>query len=155
MAETVPEAVGPRGTEMAEECLAVRVRLLSRRLSRIYDGALRPLGLTVAQLNVLCVIEVIDCAPAGRVADLLAMEISTLSRNARIMESEGWITIERAERGNGRILRLTSAGRQKLRKARPAWDRAQTEARELLGDEGTQELKRLGDGVWDDQLKHL
>ena len=155
MAGTAPEAVGPRGTQMAEECLAVRVRLLSRRLSRIYDGALRPLGLTVAQLNVLCVIEVIDCAPAGRVADLLAMEISTLSRNARIMESEGWITIERAERGNGRILRLTSAGRQKLRKARPAWDRAQTEARELLGEEGTQELKRLGDGVWDDQLKHL
>jgi len=140
---------------MAEECLAVRVRLLSRRLSRIYDGALRPLGLTVAQLNVLCVIEVIDCAPAGRVADLLAMEISTLSRNARIMEGEGWITIERAERGNGRILRLTSAGRQKLRKARPAWDRAQTEAHELLGDEGAQELKRLGDGVWDDQLRHL
>ena len=155
MAETVPEAVGPRGTEMAEECLAVRVRLLSRRLSRIYDGALRPLGLTVAQMNVLCVIEVIDCAPAGRVADLLAMEISTLSRNARIMESEGWITIGRAERGNGRILRLTSAGRQKLRKARPAWDRAQTEARELLGDEGVRELKRLGDGVWDDQLRHL
>ena len=155
MAETAREAVGPRGTQMAEECLAVRVRLLSRRLSRIYDGALRPLGLTVAQLNVLSVIEVIDCAPAGRVADLLAMEISTLSRNARIMESEGWITIQRAERGNGRILRLTSAGRQKLRKARPAWDRAQTEAHELLGDEGTQELKRLGDGVWDDQLKHL
>ncbi len=155
MAETAREAVGPRGTQMAEECLAVRVRLLSRRLSRIYDGALRPLGLTVAQLNVLSVIEVIDCAPAGRVADLLAMEISTLSRNARIMESEGWITIQRAERGNGRILRLTSAGRQKLRKARPAWDRAQTEARELLGEEGTQELKRLGDGVWDDQLKHL
>ena len=155
MAETAREAVGPRGSQMAEECLAVRVRLLSRRLSRIYDGALRPLGLTVAQLNVLSVIEVIDCAPAGRVADLLAMEISTLSRNARIMESEGWITIQRAERGNGRILRLTSAGRQKLRKARPAWDRAQTEARELLGDEGTQELKRLGDGVWDDQLKHL
>ena len=155
MAETAREAVGPRGTQMAEECLAVRVRLLSRRLSRIYDGALRPLGLTVAQLNVLSVIEVIDCAPAGRVADLLAMEISTLSRNARIMESEGWITIQRAERGNGRVLRLTSAGRQKLRKARPAWDRAQTEARELLGDEGTQELKRLGDGVWDDQLKHL
>ena len=137
---------------MAEDCLAVRVRLLSRRLSRIYDGALRPLGLTVAQLNVLSVIEVVGSAPAGRVADLLAMEISTLSRNARIMESEGWITIERAERGNGRILRLTSAGRKKLRSARPAWDRAQGEARELLGDVGARELKRLGDGVWDDQL---
>jgi DNA-binding MarR family transcriptional regulator len=140
---------------MAEDCLAVRVRLLSRRLSRIYDSALRPLGLTVAQLNVLSVIDVVDSAPAGRVADLLAMEISTLSRNAHIMENEGWITIERAERGNGRILRLTPAGVLKLREARPAWDRAQTKARELLGDQGAQELKRLGDGVWDDQLSRV
>jgi DNA-binding MarR family transcriptional regulator len=146
-------ATGPRGTQMAEECLAVRVRLLSRRLSRIYDGALRPLGLTVAQLNVLSVIEVIESAPAGRVADLLAMEISTLSRNARIMEGEGWIAIDRAERGNGRILRLTSAGLQKLREAKPAWDAAQLQARELLGDDGAVELKRLADGVWDDQLR--
>src|SRR5271155_412570 len=140
---------------MAEDCLAVRVRLLSRRLSRIYDRALRPLGLTVAQLNVLSVLEVIDSAPAGRVADLLAMEISTLSRNAGIIEGEGWITIERAERGNGRILRLTSAGLHKLREARPAWEKAQTEARELLGYEGASELKRLGDGVWDEQLRHV
>ena len=140
---------------MAEECLAVRVRLLSRRLSRIYDGALRPLGLTIAQLNLLSVIEVIESAPAGRVADLLGMEISTLSRNARIMERDGWITIERAERGNGRILRITSAGLQKLRDARPAWDAAQLEARELLGDEGALELKRLGDGVWDNQLRRM
>jgi DNA-binding MarR family transcriptional regulator len=140
---------------MADECLAVRVRLLSRRLSRIYDRALRPLGLTVAQLNLLSVIEVIESAPAGRVADLLAMEISTLSRNARIMESEGWITIERAERGNGRILHLTSEGLQKLREATPAWDGAQVQARELLGDEGALELKRLGDRVWDGQLGHV
>jgi DNA-binding MarR family transcriptional regulator len=140
---------------MAEECLAVRVRLLSRRLSRIYDGALRPLGLTIAQLNLLSVIEVIESAPAGRVADLLGMEISTLSRNARIMERDGWITIDRAERGNGRILRITSAGLQKLRDAKPAWDAAQLEARELLGDEGALELKRLGDGVWDNQLRRM
>jgi DNA-binding MarR family transcriptional regulator len=163
MSETASQDVGLRGIEVAQECLAVRVRLLNRRLSRIYDGALRPLGLTVGQLTVLSVLDVSDGAPAGRVADLLAMDISTLSRNARIMESEGWITIERAERGNGRVLRLTSAGRQKLRKARPAWDSAQMEARELLGEEGarglerlgSQELKRLGDGVWDDELKHL
>jgi DNA-binding MarR family transcriptional regulator len=140
---------------MAEECLAVRVRLLSRRLTRIYDGALRPLGVTVPQVNLLSVLEIIESAPAGRVADLLAMEISTLSRNARIMESEGWITIERAEHGNGRILRITSAGLKKLRDAKPAWDAAQLEARELLGDKGALELKRLGDGVWDDQLKHV
>jgi DNA-binding PadR family transcriptional regulator len=83
------------------------------------------------------------------------MEISTPSRNARIIKDEGWITIEREERGSRRILRLTSAGLQKLREASRAWDRAQTEAREPLGDEGARELKQLGDGVCDDQLRHV
>jgi len=139
---------GPRGTQMAEECLAVRVRLLSRRLSRIYDGALRPLGLTVAQLNLLSVIEVLGAAPAGRIADLLGMEISTLSRNARLMQSEGWIRIDPAEHGNGRILSLTGAGAAKLRESQPAWEEAQAKARELLGPQGSLDLKRIGDEAW-------
>jgi DNA-binding MarR family transcriptional regulator len=137
---------------MAEECLAVRVRLLSRRLSRIYDGALRPLGITVAQLNLLSVIEVVGSAPAGRVAELLGMEISTLSRNARIMEGEGWIVIDVAERGNGRVLTLAAAGGEKLRESKPAWERAQTQARALLGPEGARDLKRIGDATWDTEL---
>lgn len=137
---------------MAEECLAVRVRLLSRRLSRIYDTALRPLGLTIAQLNLLSVIEVAGSAPAGRVAELLALEISTLSRNARIMQAEGWVSIEPAARGNGRILALTEAGRQKLRESKPAWDEAQAQARALLGPDGSRDLKRIGDATWNADL---
>jgi DNA-binding MarR family transcriptional regulator len=63
------------------------------------------------------VIEVAGSAPAGRVAELLGMEISTLSRNARIMKDEGWVSIAQAERGNGRILTLTVAGAEKLRES--------------------------------------
>lgn len=137
---------------MAEECLAVRVRLLNRRLSRIYDGALRPVGLTVAQLNLLSLLEVVNSAPSGRIAELLAMEISTLSRNAQIMKNEGWISIEPATRGNGRILTLTDAGAQQLLAARPAWEDAQAQARVLLGNDDAILLKRIGDSVWDREV---
>jgi DNA-binding MarR family transcriptional regulator len=148
MPEELSMSSGPRGTQMAEECLAVRVRLLSRRLSRIYDSALRPLGLTVAQLNLLSLIEVVGPAPSGRIADLLAMEISTLSRNARLMQSEGWIRIDPAEHGNGRVLSLTDAGAAKPHEAQPTWEDAQDAARELLGPDGPNDLKRLGDAAW-------
>jgi len=129
----------------------VRVRLLSRRLSRIYDAALRPHGITVAQLNLLTLIQSVGRAPSGRIADLLSMEISTLSRNARIMEKEGWLTIEHAERGNGRLLGLTPAGAAKLEECLPAWEHAQDVAKDLLGAAGTGDLKRLGDELWSRQ----
>ena len=41
---------------IAQECLAVRVRLLNRALTAIYDEALRPLGMTTGQLNVMVVV---------------------------------------------------------------------------------------------------
>lgn len=152
MTKVASKTSGPRGTQMAEECLAVRVRMVSRRLSRIYDAALRPLGLTVAQLNLLSVLEVVGSAPSSRVAELLGMEISTLSRNTRIMESEGWISVAPAERGNGRILTLSAAGIEKLSESKPAWVEAQAQARDLLGPDGSRDLKRIGDAAWDAQL---
>jgi DNA-binding MarR family transcriptional regulator len=134
---------------MARECLAVRARVISRRLSRLYDSALKPLEITISQLNVLSVIDNLPLAPSGRVAALLSMEISTLSRNARIMQKQGWITIEQAERGNGRILALTPSGREMLHDALPAWEQAQSEAQELLGAQRAEDLWQLGNSLWD------
>ena len=36
---------------ITHDCLAARVRLLNRQVLRIYDDALRPLGIKVTQLN--------------------------------------------------------------------------------------------------------
>jgi len=39
--------------KMAGECIAVRLRMLNRAITNIYDSALRPLGLKVSQMNIL------------------------------------------------------------------------------------------------------
>jgi DNA-binding MarR family transcriptional regulator len=135
-------------SEIARDCLAVRVRLLSRTVSRIYDDALRPHGLTISQLNILTSIQSLRPAPSNEVASALSMEISTLSRNAALMEREGWITVAHAEHGNGRVLSLTKAGARKLVEAKPGWASAQKEAKALLGTDGVEQIMRLVDGVW-------
>lgn len=133
--------------ELLRECLAVRVRTLSRTLTRIYDAALRPHGITAAQLNLLVAIRTLGPAASGEVAASLSLDISTLSRNARLMERAGWITIDRAGRGNGRILALTRAGQRKISEATPAWRQAQKHARALLGDDGAGLVKELVDNL--------
>jgi DNA-binding MarR family transcriptional regulator len=140
--------------EIARDCLGVRVRLLNRTMTRVYDAALRPHGLTAAQLNLLASIESLEPARAGELADLLSLEISTLSRNAHLMERRGWVTIERAERGNGRVLRLTRAGARKLEEATPAWRQAQKQARRLLGNDGASLIRDLVDRIWAKQISN-
>lgn len=38
---------------ISRECIAVRLRMIDRAVSRVYDRALRPFGITVSQLNIL------------------------------------------------------------------------------------------------------
>ena len=40
---------------MSRECLVVRLRLLNRVVTNIYDDALRPWGVKASQLNILVV----------------------------------------------------------------------------------------------------
>jgi DNA-binding MarR family transcriptional regulator len=128
------------------------VRLLNRAITRIYDAALRPHGLTIAQLNLLISIATRQPAPAGEVAQLLSMEISTLSRNARLLQDEGLVRIEHAEHGNGRMLTLTDAGAEKLCALRPAWRSAQEQAQELLGDDAASSIRQRVDEMLAEQL---
>lgn len=134
--------------EIGRDCLAVRVRLLSRAVTRIYDAALRPHGLTIAQLNLLATIAIRQPVPAGQVARLLSMEISTLSRNARLLQDDGLIHVEPAEQGNGRMLALTDAGGAKLAELRPAWRDAQRLAHDLIGADLATSIGRSVDAMF-------
>jgi DNA-binding MarR family transcriptional regulator len=136
--------------EIGRDCLAVRVRLLSRTVTRIYDAALRPHGLTIAQLNLLASVAVRQPARAGDIARLLSMEISTLSRNAHLLQEDGLLDIERAEHGNGRVLSITDAGAERLERLQPAWQAAQQQARELLGEDAARSITQLGDRMFGD-----
>ena len=83
----------PTADLIASECLAVRVRLLSRTITGIYDEALRPLGLTVGQMNILVVVAKRGPVSPGEVARRLNMEKSTVSRNIDRMAKRGWLTV--------------------------------------------------------------
>ena len=116
---------------MMEECLALRVRRLSRVVTRLFDAAVRPHGLTPSQLTLLVVLEQRGPSAPSAVARTLDLEKSTLSRNLRRAIGAGWVR----ERPHGALkrLELTAAGREMLGKAYRSWRRAQTRASNFLG----------------------
>jgi len=148
MPTTSTQAVDRAADRIAGECLAVRVRLLNRTITSIYDDALRPLGLTVGQLNILVVITKRGPIAPGEVARRLNMEKSTVSRNIERMRTHGWLTVTAAESGSKQLLALTRQGKALLEKSVPAWEEAQTQARAVLGQRGAESIHRVGNGVW-------
>jgi DNA-binding MarR family transcriptional regulator len=133
---------------MSRDCLAVRLRVLGRAVSRIYDAELRPHELTISQLNVLLTVARFQPVAAGRVAEALSMDVSTLSRNAQVLRRAGLLEVRRADRGNGRVLQLTAAGAAKLGEVEPAWASAQRRAEELLGPDGASAIADAAEGLW-------
>ena len=133
---------------IARTCIAVRLRLLNRVVTNLYDDALRPLGLKVSQLNILVVTAKLGLARPAQVCHTLQLDTSTLSRNVERMRTKGWLEVVPGEDARTQPFRLTAQGRRLLERAVPAWEQAQKQAEELLGDEGIALLnkaaKKLG-----------
>src|ERR1700756_4890081 len=128
---------------IARTCIAVRLRLLNRVVTNLYDDALRPLGLKVSQLNVLVVTAKLGLAQPAKVCDLLQLDTSTLSRNVERMRAKGWLEVVPGADARTQSFPLTPQGRRMLERAFPAWERAQQRAEQLLGENGVGLLAKI------------
>ena len=113
---------------IAGECLAVRVRMLNRIVTGMYDDALRPIGVKVSQLNILVAVARAEPVSPSRISQILQIEKSTLSRNLRRMRVRGWLDT------SGEVT-LTKRGRRLIEDALPLWRSAQRRVRRRLGGE--------------------
>src|SRR5271163_3587160 len=121
---------------ISKTCIAVRWRLLNRVVTNFYDDALRPLGLKVSQLNILIVTARLGLARPAQVCEILQLDMSTLSRNVKPLRAHGWLEVVPEEDARSQPFRLTAQGKRLIEKAVPAWEDAQHQATELLGEEG-------------------
>jgi DNA-binding MarR family transcriptional regulator len=132
---------------IASECIGVRVRLLNRTISGIFDDALRPLGLTAGQINLLVLISKRAPVAPGEVARRFKMEKSTVSRNIERMRASGWIKVEAGSGGNSQLLSPTAKGARLLEEALPYWQEAQERAASVLGERGAKSIHRIGNSL--------
>jgi DNA-binding MarR family transcriptional regulator len=127
--------------EVIRDCVATRLRMADRVITKVYDDALRPLGLKVTQLSMLVVAEHRGLIRQSEVGAELQLDDSTLSRNLERMWANGWLEEVSADDARVHSYRLTGAGRALVEKAIPAWRRAQGQALRLLGDAGVRALR--------------
>jgi DNA-binding MarR family transcriptional regulator len=121
---------------IARNCIAVRLRLLNRVVTKVYDDALRPLGLKASQLNILIVTAKLGLARSAQVCEILQLDTSTLSRNVERMRARGWLEVVPEADARAQPFCLTPQGKHLIEKVIPAWEEAQRQAKELLAEEG-------------------
>jgi DNA-binding MarR family transcriptional regulator len=124
-----------------DTCLCLHVQRAARALARRFDEALRPVGLTNGQFSLLMSLNRPVPAGLGGVANLLAMDRTTLTAALKPLERRGLLTVAPDPKdGRARVLSLTDAGRAVLAQAVPIWTREHGLLDEVLGG-GADELR--------------
>ena len=126
-----------------DHCLCLAAQRAARTLARRFDEALRPAGLTSGQFSLLMSLNQSRPPSIGAVADLLAMDRTTLTANLKPLERRELVTttVDPDDR-RGRLVSLTKAGRTVLRSAVPMWRRTHKEVDGLLSLTDGKALRR-------------
>jgi len=128
--------------EIAGTCIAVRLRMLNRVITNLYDDALRPWGVKVSQMNILVATEKFGIGRPAEICEALQLDVSTLSRNVERMKARGWLEAVPDEDGRAQPFHLTATGKELLVEAAPGWKEAQRQAEAILGDAMVGQLDR-------------
>lgn len=64
--------------------------------------------------------------PVGRMAKLLGVERTTLTRNLKPLEKKQWVKFSGEADGRTRLVSVTPSGRAVAKAALPAWRKAQS-----------------------------
>jgi DNA-binding MarR family transcriptional regulator len=139
------QSIGDIAETTAAACLATRVRQLSRIITRVYDDALRPLGITASQYTLLAQLASRDGITAVEIGHDLDIEKSTLSRNLKRLLALGHLIMDPPAGRRGRGLHLTPKGQTVLTDAYPIWLDAQRRTTAVMGPESRATLDGLLD----------
>ncbi len=122
------------------DCTCFRVRSAARRVTQIYSKHLAPTGLRISQFSLLGFVTAQGPVTITELADLLATDRTTLTRNLRPLLSSG--VVERATAADKRRHELvaTPAGRALFKRALPLWAAAEQEVRTAMGAKLTADL---------------
>ena len=128
---------------IASQCSCLRTRRMSRVLTRLYDELLRGSGVRMSQVAVLVAVAKFgeSGAKIGALADVLALERTTLTRNIAPLEREGLVRVARDPGdARARVVLLTRAGERAIEAAFPLWEAAQRRVRDAVGGRQLEEM---------------
>ena len=105
-----------------DACLCLHAQRAARTLSRLFDEAFHPVGLTSGQFSLLNALNRPKPPAIGPVAQLLAMDRTTLTAALKPLERDGLVTIAVDPHDRrSRLLQLTDKGLSVLASAVPIW----------------------------------
>jgi DNA-binding MarR family transcriptional regulator len=138
-----PVAAG--GEAAPRGCTNLKLRQLSRAVTRHYDAHVAPTGLKNTQYSLLSHVVLLGPIQPSALAARMRLDASTLTRNLQPLLAQGLVALGPGDDARSRRIEATEAGRAKRTEAQRAWKQAQLALNARLGPERVAALHALVD----------
>ena len=124
-------------------CTNLKLRQLSRVVTRHYDSFVAATGLKNTQYSLLSHVVLLGPIRPSDLAQRMRLDASTLTRNLQPLIAQGWLRQGPGDDARSRLVEATEAGRGKRAEAQRAWKQAQLALNARLGSERVAALHAL------------
>lgn len=125
-------------------CAAQTVRLAARRLTRRFERALRPVGLSVSQYTILTALVASGGMRQGRLGEVLGFEQTTMTRLVAAMVRRELVTLGPDPKdARSKIVCAGELGLRLYTEGLPLWEKAQQQTLGKVSPEEWEEAKRV------------
>lgn len=132
---------------MKTQCYCISLRTAARKVSALYDQALAPVGVNIAQFSMLRRIERAGETSITDLSRLCELDRSTAGRNVRVLERMGLVKATPGLDQREASLSLSKKGRDVLAEGAGYWKKAQDGIELKLGTRKAAELLKMGDSL--------
>jgi DNA-binding MarR family transcriptional regulator len=131
----------------ASTCYCIILRKASRRVTALYDEALAPFGINIAQFSALRTIKRDAPVSLTELGHKMELDRSTVGRNMKVLERMGLVAFSTGEDQREAVLSLTSEGASLVEAALPVWDEIQHRLEARLGADHARQLGELLEAI--------
>jgi DNA-binding MarR family transcriptional regulator len=114
-------------------CASFNFRRVARAVTSLYDRAFEPFGIRSTQFTILVGIAKTQPTSMSALAELLAIDPTTITRSLRLLKKQGLLAITERSTKRQRFLTLSAKGERTLAKSLPAWREAQERFVQSMG----------------------
>jgi DNA-binding MarR family transcriptional regulator len=124
-------------------CICISLRKASRKMTSLYDDALAPAGINLAQFSLLRNVNRHGPVSLTRLSEITELDRSTLGRNVRVLERMGLMAATDSGDKREASVALTPGGKHTLDHGEPLWAGVQSGIHDKLGATGAAQLEAL------------
>lgn len=139
-AKEIPVLPTDLAQTISGQCPFFQMKKTLRQLQGFYDGFFSPIGMTPTQFALMLGMYDIDPVPMGVLSQWYGMDRTTMTRNLKLLEKEGWAFFQPGEDKRQKCWTLTVLGKDKVRQGLPLWYDSRKTFLSLYSEVETSEL---------------